>query len=73
MELFSLTFRIAALHSKDVIPEEVADAAVAAFFLDLKGLLKRMKAGRRGELLGGGGDDGRGGGEGYSVRKGSCN
>ena len=71
MELFSLTFRIATLHSKEVIPEEVADAAVAAFFLDLKGLLKRMKAGRRGELLGGGGD-GRGG-DGYSVRKGSCN
>ena len=72
MELFSLTFRIATLHSKEVIPEEVADAAVAAFFLDLKGLLKRMKAGRRGELLGGAGDDGRGG-DGYSVRKGSCN
>ena len=53
-----MTFRIATLHSKEVIPEDVADAAVAAFFLDLKGLLKRMKAGRRGELLGGGGDDG---------------
>ena len=65
-----MTFRIATLHSKDVIPEDVADAA-AAFFFDLKGLLKRMKAGRRrGELLGGGD---AGGGDGYSARKGSCN
>ena len=66
-----MTFRIATLHSKDVIPEDVADAA--AFFFDLKGLLKRMKAGRRrGELLGCGGGSSRGG-DGYSVRKGSCN
>ena len=44
-----------------------------ALFLDLNGLLKRMK-GRRGELLDGRGGAGEGGGEdeeGYSARKGS--
>ena len=48
-------------------------AEAAAFFLDLNGLLKRMKAGRRGALLGGGGGAGDGEEEeeeGYSVRKG---